>query len=113
MVGRNGVYEWHEHRIHWMSEKAPPQVKDDEEETKVFDWVVPLDVGGERVEVSGTLFWDPHSEEAEAAEAAESGGFPAVAVGAGVAGLLAVVGAGAFFVRRRPRGPGDGPSEAW
>ena len=27
--------------------------------TKVFDWAVPIEVGGERGAIAGTLFWTP------------------------------------------------------
>ena len=30
VVGSNGRYEWHDHRIHWMSKDTPPQVKDED-----------------------------------------------------------------------------------
>ena len=56
-VGRNGTYEWHDHRSHYMSEGLPPQVKDESTETKVFDYEIPLKVGGEPAMVSGTLTW--------------------------------------------------------
>jgi hypothetical protein len=107
VVARQGVYEWHEHRIHWMSTTTPPQVKDEGEESKVFDWTVPLQVGGQTVKVSGTLFWDPHDD------ATSGGGFPTVPVVAGgLAALLVALAAGYLFARRR-RGGGSPPSEAW
>ena len=71
VVARNGVYEWHEHRVHWMSTQRPPKVvaSGGHELTKIFDWIVPLRVGSDAVKVSGTLWWVP-SEEDEEAEAA-------------------------------------------
>ena len=109
LVGSDGAYEWHEHRIHWMSEERPPQVKDEHEEAKVFDWNVPLDVGGEPVELVGTLFWAPADDDHD-----EAGGLPIAAL-LGAAGGLAVVGAGAVvLLTRRRRGAEPKPTtEAW
>ena len=44
-LDRTGRFQWHDHRIHWMSTIAPAQVTDKSERTKVFDWKVPLQVG--------------------------------------------------------------------
>jgi hypothetical protein len=38
-----------------MARTVPPQVKDEAERTKVFDWKVPLSVGGRPARLSGTL----------------------------------------------------------
>ena len=46
-----------DHRIHWMSPVVPPQVKDQEKRTKIFDWQVPIEVGSRRGAVAGELFW--------------------------------------------------------
>jgi len=59
VVGSSGRYEWHDHRIHWMSKDLPPQVKDEDKATKIFDWNVPLVVGAQRGSVAGTLTWEP------------------------------------------------------
>ena len=59
-VSRTGRFEWHDHRIHWMSkDTVPPQVKDEDKRTKVFDWRVPIRVGSQRARLTGTLFWQP------------------------------------------------------
>ena len=42
VVDRTGQFEWHDHRIHWMSPVTPPQVKDTGKRTKIFDWSVPI-----------------------------------------------------------------------
>ena len=61
LVAQGGEYEWHEHRIHWMSTIEPPRVKASGGKTlmKVFDWNVPLKVGADKVKVNGTLWWIP------------------------------------------------------
>ena len=61
LLTQDGTYTWHEHRVHWMSTDQPPRVKASggAELQKVFDWVVPLSVGGKRVKASGTLWWVP------------------------------------------------------
>src|SRR5439155_21096180 len=38
VVSRNGRYDWHDHRIHWMATADPPQVKDKNVRTKIDDW---------------------------------------------------------------------------
>jgi hypothetical protein len=116
VVDRTGQLEWHDHRIHWMSPAVPPEVKDQAERTKIFDWQVPIEVGTRKGAVLGDLFWTP-----------ETG--TKAPVGAIVA-LVAIVAAGVLFVlfvrrrRARPPGgasdpgaageqPGGSPREAW
>lgn len=105
-VDRTGTFEWHDHRIHWMSPVTPPQVKDTGKRTKIFDWSVPIRIGSQPGAIDGELFWVPENSNA-----------PAGAIGAGVA----IVIAGALLVivvrrrrRRRPPAPlgGDGDSAA-
>jgi hypothetical protein len=58
-VAREGAFEWHDHRIHWMSKDVPPQVKDKTERTRVMGWSVPFVFDdGDRARATGTLFWD-------------------------------------------------------
>jgi hypothetical protein len=68
LVAQGGEYEWHEHRIHWMSTIEPPRVKASGGKTvmKVFDWNVPLEVGARKVKVNGTLWWIPTGQIDEA-----------------------------------------------
>ena len=48
-----------------MSTDKPPQVKDAGKLAKVFDWVVPIGVGGVRVKAR-TLWWVPTGQRAKA-----------------------------------------------
>jgi hypothetical protein len=59
VVDRTGQFEWHDHRIHWMSPATPPQVKNKSQRTKIFDWKVPIRVGTQPAVVDGQLFWVP------------------------------------------------------
>jgi hypothetical protein len=112
VVDKTGQFEWHDHRIHWMSPVTPPQVKDTGKRTKIFDWSVPIKIGTQPGTIRGELFWVPESSKAS--------------TGAIVA-LVAIVLAGALlvlFVRSRRRlrpspAAGDvdpgaaGQGEAW
>ena len=100
VVDRTGSYQWHDHRIHWMSSIPPQQVKDKSKRTKVFDWKVPVQVGTQKASIDGTLFWQPKP----------GGGIPAAALIGLVA--LAVLGLGAVVVVRRRRGELGGPDES-
>ena len=105
VVDRAGRFQWHDHRIHWMSTIAPKQVTDKTKRTKVFDWKVPLQVGATTASVNGTLFW-----------AGTGGGGAPVAAYAGLA-VIALLGLGAVVVVRRRRGEsapvGSAEIEAW
>ncbi|HEX3511874.1 MAG TPA: hypothetical protein VHT27_12335 [Solirubrobacteraceae bacterium] len=101
-VDRTGQFEWHDHRIHWMSPVTPPEVKDTGKRTKIFDWTVPIKVGSRAGTIRGELFWVPESSKASA--------------GALVA-LVAIILAGGLLVfvvrrRRRTRPPADGGGDA-
>ena len=99
LVDRTGQFEWHDHRIHWMSPVLPPQVKDKGKRTLIFDWRVPIAVGAQKGSVAGQLFWTPQSSSAPVA---------AIVIGAAIVllGLLLVL-----VTRRRrarPLPPPDG-----
>jgi hypothetical protein len=93
LVDRTGQFEWHDHRIHWMSPVTPAKVKDKSKRTLIFDWRVPIAVGASRGTVSGQLYWTPNSSSAPVAAIVLGG----VIV---VLGLLLVL-----VVRRRRAGP--------
>jgi hypothetical protein len=104
-IAKTSQYTWHDHRVHYMSRGTPPQVKDEGERTKVFDYSVPVAVDGEPGAITGSLFW-----------VGEGGGFPLLPfVGLGIVALAI---AGAIVVRRRPSSPAGAPpteesKEAW
>jgi hypothetical protein len=65
-VARTGQFEWHDHRIHWMSPVTPPQVKDKSRRTKIFSWSVPIRIGTQSGAINGELFWVPEASKAPA-----------------------------------------------
>jgi hypothetical protein len=99
-VSKTGRFEWHDHRIHWMSKGDPEQVKDTSVRTKVFDWKVPVEVDGKSSDISGTLFWMP----------ASGTSVPwALIIGLTVAPIAVLVGVTVLRHRRRPAEA----AEAW
>jgi MYXO-CTERM domain-containing protein len=102
VVDRTGRLQWHDHRMHWMSQSLPPQVKDKSRRTKVFDYAIPLRVDAQRASVRGTLFWQP----------AEGGGAPVgMFIVLGALALIAI--AAVAVVRRRRSGEPVEGAEAW
>ena len=59
MIDRAGQFEWHDHRIHWMSPLMPPEVTNRTSAPKVFEWEVPIRVGAQPATIYGRLFWVP------------------------------------------------------
>jgi hypothetical protein len=107
VVTRNGRYDWHDHRIHWMGTGDPPNLKDKGVRTKIDDWSVPLRVNGKAGAISGTLTWVPKSS-------------PPLPLGAifAFAALLIVLSLFVFVIRRRRAQEAGEPSagmeaEAW
>jgi hypothetical protein len=103
-VARNGRYDWHDHRIHWMSTTPPERVRADESKRiEIFDWKLPLEADGRAITISGRLTW----------LGKDGGGFPVAAA----VSLLAVALAGVVLValvrRRRRAGTVREKAEAW
>jgi hypothetical protein len=98
-ISRSGRFEWHDHRMHWMAEDDPEAVRDEDVRTKVLDWAVPIEVGGRRGAITGTLFWTP----------TPSSSLPLPAIFA-FAGLVVVLCVAVVVVRRRVAAPA---AEAW
>lgn len=84
-----GEFNWHDHRMHWMQPATPPQVRDESTKTKIFDYRIPIRVGGRRNAIEGTLFW---------VGPADTSKTPFL-----IGGVLLIVicGAGVLVVRRR------------
>lgn len=105
-VGAQGVYSWHDHRVHYMAKDVPGQVTDESAETKIFDWDVPLELDGRPADLSGTLYW-----------VGEDSGVSIALVGGLGAAVLASLGFAVWRIRKRNAGEDqdDGPeaTEAW
>jgi hypothetical protein len=89
VIDRTSQFEWHDHRIHWMSPIPPAKVRDQSKRTWIFDWEVPIAVGGRRGAIDGDLYWTPDDSSAPTAVIA-------LGVAIAIAGLLF-----ALLVRRR------------
>jgi hypothetical protein len=62
-VSRGNSYDWHDHRIHWMSTIDPPKVRQAKSEPHhVFDWSIPGSVAGRRLAIRGSLDYRPPPE---------------------------------------------------
>jgi hypothetical protein len=84
-IGQRETYDWHDHRIHWMSKSLPPKVAATKDQPQhVFDWTVPGTLDGQPLRIAGSLDYAP-----------PSGGKPMVLIVAVavivVGGLIAIV----------------------
>jgi hypothetical protein len=82
-------YEWHDHRIHWMSRTLPPKVRAAKDKRQhVFDWTVPAQLGGKPLTIVGSLDYEPPPDKLPK---------PLIAI----LGALIVIGGAAVWLRRR------------
>jgi hypothetical protein len=59
-VSRGRSFDWHDHRIHWMSTIDPPKVREAKDAPHhVFDWTVPGALGGRALAIRGSLDYAP------------------------------------------------------
>jgi hypothetical protein len=101
-VSRTGRYQWHDHRIHWMSPNAdPPQLHDKSVKTHILDWKVPMMVDGRPASIQGSLTWVPLP-----------GGSMPVGLIVGLAVLVVATLALVIVVRRRRFGGAASEGEA-
>jgi hypothetical protein len=108
-AAKNGTFTWFDHRIHLTLKRPPPEVAKAKKRKKIFDWEVPLTVGGRPARVVGTLVWEP---------ASSSGGFPVWLVVVLAAAVLLALAAILLLRRRRPAAAGlerreEPAREAW
>jgi hypothetical protein len=94
-IGSGGTHTWFDHRIHLTAKRPPARFTRQKKVTKIFNWKVPMSVGGRPVVAVGTLVWDP-----TASSGSDSGGFP---VWLGILIGLIVLGGAAFLLLRRAR----------
>jgi hypothetical protein len=89
-VSRERFYEWHDHRIHWMSPIPPPAVRQaPRAEHHVFDWTVPATRGATPFRILGSLDYVPPAETR----------FPTLLIVP--LAVLALLTAGVWWLRRR------------
>jgi hypothetical protein len=100
VVNRDGRYDWHDHRIHWMSQSDPPGLKNKHQRQFIDAWTVPISVSGHRGAIRGTLTWVP----------LPNAPLPVGAIFA-FAGLVIVLLIAVFVVRRRREGTAASKSE--
>jgi hypothetical protein len=61
-VSAREAFDWHDHRIHWMSKTLPPKVQASTNKPHhVFDWTVPGRLDGRTLTIAGSLDYKPPS----------------------------------------------------
>jgi hypothetical protein len=91
-IAATNAWEWHDHRVHWMSPIDPPGVRNARDEKHhVLDWTVPLRSGTSRLAIVGSLDDAPPRERSSRV-------YPALFV------LVALVVGGAIVGLRSTRG---------
>lgn len=95
-LDRAGRFQWHDPRIKYRASAVAPQVTDETQETKVFDWRVPLVAGGQPAAILGTLTW--------VGKPGAGSSFPTAAVVSLAVLLLVAIGAVVLVRRRRAGG---------
>jgi hypothetical protein len=65
-VSSEPVARWHDHRIHWMSNLNPPEVRNNPDKRHVIkmtqddpQWAVRLRLGAQEIVAKGDLVWEP------------------------------------------------------
>jgi LPXTG-motif cell wall-anchored protein len=97
------TYQWHDHRIHWMSPIAPPVVRQAKGAPHhIFDWRVRGMVDGKPLLIAGSLDWVPVHDD----------GFPVWAAVVAAVGAVLLVAGGFWWLRRRRRKEGLGAASA-
>jgi hypothetical protein len=100
LLDKTGVFQWHDHRMHYMTTGVPASVKGKKVKTKIFDYRIPIQIGGREGAILGTLYWDPPKD----------GGAPVGAIVAFV--VLVLLGVGAVLLTRRRRNAAGGGGDA-
>lgn len=91
-VADGDSYDWHDHRIHWMSGLDAPVIVDaTDRRHHIFNWQVPGTVDGARFTIVGSLDWAPPQ------------GRSRLVLIAPIVALLALAGVAAFWLDRRAR----------
>jgi hypothetical protein len=65
-VSSEPIARWHDHRIHWMGNINPPEVRNDPDQRHVIkmnaddpQWTVPMRLGTQEIVAKGELVWEP------------------------------------------------------